>query len=287
MEIIDGKEVAQEVKDELTRKVKEMETTPKLVAVLMSDDPASETYVRMKRKACDEVGIKSETIRIDADGSESELLSTIERLNEDDSVNGFIVQLPLPDHISEERALKSVSPVKDVDGFHPENKGLLMEGKERFVPATPAGIQRLLVSSGNPPEGNNVVILGRSNIVGKPLANLLMQKKENANATVTVCHSNTRDLKEHTKRADILVASVGVPRFVTSDMVSEGVVVIDVGINRVDADNEKGYELVGDVDFGPVSRKAEAMTPVPGGVGPMTVAMLLSNTVKATELQKS
>ncbi|MDY6780396.1 MAG: tetrahydrofolate dehydrogenase/cyclohydrolase catalytic domain-containing protein [Halobacteria archaeon] len=300
--IIDGEEIAAGVRESVASDVEQLDQTPKLVAVLMSDDPASETYVRMKKQACEEVGIEAETLRIDPEATEEELFSAIDDLNRDETVNGFIVQSPLPDHVSEKEAFEAVSPRKDVDGFHPENKGRLMDGRPRFVPATPKGIQRLLVESGNPPEGKDVVVLGRSDIVGKPLANLLLSRSEDANATVTVCHSRTDDLDEHTRRADVLVAAVGKPEYVTSEMVSEGVVVVDVGINRVDvdkrsssgsqnsessgdADNEKGYELVGDVDFDSVREKASAITPVPGGVGPMTVAMLLENTVEATRLQ--
>ncbi|MDY7082387.1 MAG: bifunctional 5,10-methylene-tetrahydrofolate dehydrogenase/5,10-methylene-tetrahydrofolate cyclohydrolase, partial [Halobacteria archaeon] len=188
------------------------------------------------------------------------------------------------DHVDEKRAFEAVSPLKDVDGFHPENKGRLMDGRPRFVPATPKGIKKLLVESGNPPEGDDVVILGRSDIVGKPLANLLSGRGDGENATVTICHSRTRNLEEHTRRADVLVAAIGVPEFVTADMITEDTVVIDVGVNRVDADNDKGYELVGDVDFENVREKAEAITPVPGGVGPMTRAMLLENTLEAARL---
>ncbi|XGI84438.1 bifunctional 5,10-methylenetetrahydrofolate dehydrogenase/5,10-methenyltetrahydrofolate cyclohydrolase [Halorutilales archaeon Cl-col2-1] len=280
MEVIDGESVAEEVRDSVSEEVEEMETPPKLVAVLMSDDPASETYVSMKEKDCGEVGIESEVVRIDPSEPEEKLMSVIDDLNHDDSVDGFIVQLPLPDHVDETKALEAVSPEKDVDGFHPENKGLLMEGRPRFVPATPMGVQKLLTATGNSPDGKDVVILGRSDIVGKPLANLLVQKSDGANATVTVCHSGTQNVEEHTRRADIIVAAVGVPEFVTPEMVSEETVVIDVGINEVDG------ELVGDVDYEGVSEKAAAMTPVPGGVGPMTRAMLLRNTVEAAKLSE-
>lgn len=277
MEIIDGEEISSRVRDEVADEVALMDRTPKLVAVLMSDDPASETYVRMKREAADEVGIGSETVRIDPDASEDELLSTVAELNEDEAVDGILVQLPLPDHVDEERALEAVAPEKDVDGFHPFNKGLLLEGRPRFVPATPKGVVRMLREHGVELEGADVVVVGRSDIVGKPLAALLFSR--DVNATVTVCHSRTKDLKKHTSTADIVVAAVGVPEFVTADMVSEGVVVVDVGINRVDD------ELVGDVAYEEVSEKASAITPVPGGVGPMTVASLLENTVAAARLR--
>ena len=277
MEVIDGEEIAARVRDEVANEVDRMVRTPKLVAVLMSDDPASETYVRMKRQAADEVGIESETVRIDPDAPEDELLSTVEELNEDDGVDGILVQLPLPDGVDEDRALEAVAPEKDVDGFHPFNKGLLMEGRPRFVPATPMGVVRMLREHGVELEGKDVTVVGRSDIVGKPLASLLMSR--DINATVTVCHSRTNDVAEHTRNADIVVAAVGVPEFVTADMVDEGAVVVDVGINRVDD------ELVGDVAYDEVSEKASAITPVPGGVGPMTVASLLENTVKAARLR--
>ena len=277
MEIIDGEEIAARVRDEVANEVDGMVHTPKLVAVLMSDDPASETYVRMKRQAADEVGIESETVRIDPEAPEDELLSTVEELNGDEDVDGILVQLPLPDGVDEDRALEAVAPEKDVDGFHPFNKGLLMEGRPRFVPATPMGVVRMLREHGVELEGKGVTVVGRSDIVGKPLASLLISR--DVNATVTVCHSRTDDVAEHTRNADIVVAAVGVPEFVTADMVNEGAVVVDVGINRVDD------ELVGDVAYDEVSEKASAITPVPGGVGPMTVASLLENTVKAARLR--
>ena len=277
MEIIDGEEIAARVRDEVANEVDGMVHTPKLVAVLMSDDPASETYVRMKRQAADEVGIESDTVRIDPEAPEDELLSTVEELNGDEDVDGILVQLPLPDGVDEDRALEAVAPEKDVDGFHPFNKGLLMEGRPRFVPATPMGVVRMLREHGVELGGKGVTVVGRSDIVGKPLASLLISR--DVNATVTVCHSRTDDVAEHTRNADIVVAAVGVPEFVTADMVNEGAVVVDVGINRVDD------ELVGDVAYDEVSEKASAITPVPGGVGPMTVASLLENTVKAARLR--
>jgi methylenetetrahydrofolate dehydrogenase (NADP+)/methenyltetrahydrofolate cyclohydrolase len=277
MEIIDGEEIAARVRDEVANEVDGMVHTPKLVAVLMSDDPASETYVRMKRQAADEVGIESDTVRIDPEAPEDELLSTVKELNGDEDVDGILVQLPLPDGVDEDRALEAVAPEKDVDGFHPFNKGLLMEGRPRFVPATPMGVVRMLREHGVELEGKVVTVVGRSDIVGKPLASLLISR--DVNATVTVCHSRTDDVAEHTRNADIVVAAVGVPEFVTADMVDEGAVVVDVGINRVDD------ELVGDVAYDEVSEKASAITPVPGGVGPMTVASLLENTVKAARLR--
>ncbi|MFP4632054.1 MAG: bifunctional 5,10-methylenetetrahydrofolate dehydrogenase/5,10-methenyltetrahydrofolate cyclohydrolase [Halobacteriales archaeon] len=276
MEVIDGEEVAADVRREVAREIEALGWSPRLVAVLMSDDPASETYVRMKHRAADEVGVDSETIEIDPGEPESKLLDTVADLNDDDSVDGVLVQLPLPDHVDGNAALDAVSPDKDVDGFHPVNKGLLLDGRPRVVPATPRGVHRLLLEADVEIEGADVTVVGRSEIVGKPLAALLT----NHDATVTVCHSRTEDLASHTRRADVVVAAVGVPEMVTADMVGEGAVVIDVGVNRVDADNERGYELVGDVDFDGVSQVAGAVTPVPGGVGPMTVASLMQNTVE-------
>jgi len=273
METINGEEISSRVREEVADDIARTDRTPKLVAVLMSDDPASETYVRMKREAAEEVGIDSETVHIEPDAPEEELLSTVAELNEDETVDGILVQLPLPDHVSKESALEAVAPEKDVDGFHPFNKGLLMEGRPRFVPATPKGVVRMLREHGVELEGANVAVVGRSEIVGKPLAALLFSR--DVNATVTVCHSRTEDVEEHTRAADIVVAAVGVPEFVTADMVSEGVVIVDVGINRVED------ELVGDVAYDEVAEKASAITPVPGGVGPMTVASLLENTVEA------
>jgi len=276
-EVIDGNEIASRVREEVASEVESLKRTPKLVAVLMSDDPASETYVRMKREAADEVGMDNETVRIDPDASEEELLSTIENLNNDPEVDGILVQLPLPDHVDEGSALEAVTPEKDVDGFHPLNKGLLLEGNPRFVPATPVGVVRMLREHGVELEGKHVVVVGRSDIVGKPLASLLVSR--DVNATVTVCHSRTEALEDHTRSADIVVAAVGIPEFVTPEMVSEGVVVVDVGINRVDD------ELLGDVEYEGVAEKAKAITPVPGGVGPMTVASLLENTLEAARLR--
>jgi methylenetetrahydrofolate dehydrogenase (NADP+)/methenyltetrahydrofolate cyclohydrolase len=275
-----------------------MDAPPTLVAVLMGDDPASETYVEMKRRDCEEVGIDGRVREVDGDASQDELLDVVDELNADPDVDGVIVQLPLPDHVDERAALRAVDPAKDVDGFHPENKGLLMQGDPRFVPATPKGVQRMLVAEGYPVAGKDVVILGRSDIVGKPLANLLLQKPDGdgggdesddagggEDATVTVCHSATEDVAAHTRRADILVAAVGVPEFVNADMVTEDTVVVDVGVNRVERDGES--TLVGDVAFDEVADVVEAISPVPGGVGPMTRAMLLENTVEAARQRRS
>ncbi|SEW30070.1 bifunctional methylenetetrahydrofolate dehydrogenase/methenyltetrahydrofolate cyclohydrolase [Halobacterium jilantaiense] len=283
-ELIDGEAVAAEVREDLSGAVATLEdagVTPRLATVLMNDKQASETYVSMKQRDCEELGIAAEDVRIDADAPAEELFDAVADLNARDDVHGILVQDPTPDHVPDERVLSAVDPAKDVDGFHPENVGKLVAGNARFKPCTPHGIQKLLAHQGVDTEGAEVVVVGRSNIVGKPLANLLVQKADGGNATVTVCHSRTDDLAAHTRRADVVVAACGVPELVDGDMLSEGAVVIDVGINRVDADTEKGYELVGDVDFESAKARASAITPVPGGVGPMTRAMLLYNTLKA------
>ena len=284
--LIDGTSIAAEVRGEVGEVVAEMRSkhgiAPGLAVVLIGDDPASAVYVRMKERAAIEAGMVSETINLPADTPQEEALAVVQRLNEDARYHGILVQLPLPDHIDEDTVIQSINPDKDVDGLHPFNMGLLMAGKPRFIPATPAGIQQMLMRTGNDPSGKHVVVCGRSNIVGKPIMNLLMQRQDGANATVSVCHTRTRDLAAMTRQADILIAAVGSPQMITADMVSEGVVVIDVGVNRVDApERRRGYRLVGDVDFDAVAEKAVAITPVPGGVGPMTIAMLLQNTMNA------
>ncbi|PSQ44276.1 bifunctional methylenetetrahydrofolate dehydrogenase/methenyltetrahydrofolate cyclohydrolase FolD [Halobacteriales archaeon SW_5_68_122] len=289
-EIIDGKAVAADVRDALTDSIETLEAagvTPGLATVLMSDDPASETYVSMKQQDCEEVGIESVHVEIDPDAPAEELYETVEDLNADDNVHGILVQMPVPNHVDDRRVLRAIDPVKDVDGFHPENVGRLVAGNDRYRPCTPHGVQKLLDAYGVETEGADAVIVGRSDIVGKPLANLLLQKRDDGNATVTVCHSRTDDLTAKTRGADILVAAAGRPEFIDGEMVSEGTTIVDVGVNRVNADTEKGYELVGDVDYGAVEPKADYITPVPGGVGPMTRAMLLYNTVKAAGLQES
>lgn len=287
--ILDGASLAKDVRAEVAAGVLEMrekhQVTPGLAAVLVGDDPASAVYVRNKGRACDEVGMFSETFRMPARTTQSEILNLIQRLNSDQRFHGILVQLPLPGQVSEEAAIDAVSPAKDVDGIHPFNLGKLVQGSPIFIPGTPAGVQQILLRSGYDPSGQHVVICGRSNIVGKPLATLLMQRREGSNATVTVCHTRTKNLPEITRQADILVAAIGQPGAITADMVREGAVVIDVGINRVDdASRKRGYRLVGDVDFEAVSEKAEAVTPVPGGVGPMTIAMLLVNTLTAARI---
>ena len=288
--ILDGARIAAEVRGEVAAGVREMRArhgvTPGLAVVLTGDDPASAVYVRNKGRACQEAGMASETFILPHETSQQELLALLARLNRDDRYHGILVQLPLPSHIDEEQAVRALDPAKDVDGLHPENMGRLVLGSPRFPPCTPAGIQQLLLRSGYSPEGKHVVICGRSTIVGKPLALLLVQKREGANATVTVCHTGTADVAAVTRQADILVAAAGRPNTVTADMVKPGAAVVDVGINRVDDPSRKrGYRLVGDVDFAGVSEVAAAVSPVPGGVGPMTIAMLLSNTLRAARLQ--
>lgn len=286
-EVIDGTAIAEAVRADLRPRLDRLRArgvVPGLAALLVGENPASRLYVRMKGKACEEMGMAHWTIELPDDIPEPKLLDEVHRLNRDTKVHGILVQQPLPKQIRTLEAVSAVDPQKDVDCFHPENVGLVLIGTPRFAPATPAGVVELLVRSGNDPNGKYVVIVGRSNIVGKPLAALLVQKARGANATVTLAHSATRELAAHTRRADILVSAVGSPNTITADMVRDGAVVIDVGINRVpDAGAKGGYRTVGDVDFEAVRRKAKAITPVPGGVGPMTIAMLLSNTVDAAE----
>lgn len=285
-EIISGKDIAKVIREELKTKVEELigkGVTPGLAVVLVGEDPASQVYVNMKGKACDKLGIYSDNIRLPAETSEEELLALIEKLNKDTKIHGILVQLPLPKHINEDKVLMKIDPEKDVDGFHPVNVGRMLVGTDCYLPCTPHGVQQLLVRSGNDPEGKHVVVVGRSNIVGKPVAGILMQKKPGANATVTIAHSRTKDLPEITRTADILVAAIGKPEFIKADMVKEGVVVIDVGVNQVGMTDEGKRILKGDVDFDAVKEKASAITPVPGGVGPMTITMLMMNTVHAAE----
>ena len=286
--VIDGNAVAEEVRSGLADAIETLDdagVTPGLATVLMSDDPASETYVSMKQRDCEEVGMNGIHVEIDPEAPAEELYDAIDDLNADPEVHGFLVQMPVPDHVEKRSVLRRIAPEKDVDGFHPENVGRLVAGDARFKPCTPHGIQKLLESAGVETEGADAVIVGRSDIVGKPMANLLIQKAPGGNATTTVCHSRTEDLAAKTREADVVIAAVGVPEMIDGSMLTEGVVVIDVGVNRVDADTEKGYELVGDVDYESAKEKASAITPVPGGVGPMTRAMLLWNTVKAASEQ--
>ncbi|MFC4408431.1 tetrahydrofolate dehydrogenase/cyclohydrolase catalytic domain-containing protein [Haloarchaeobius iranensis] len=286
--VIDGNAVAESVRDDVRAAIDDLEAegvTPGLATVLMGGDDGSATYVSMKQRACEEVGIDGTTVEIDPDEPAEALYEVIDDLNDDPAVHGILVQMPLPDHVPKREVLSRVDPLKDVDGFHPENVGRLVSGNPRFKPCTPHGIQKMLAAADVDPEGMDAVVLGRSEIVGKPMANLLMQKADGGNATVTVCHSRTRDLAEKTRNADLVVAAVGRPEMLTGDMLSEGTVVIDVGTNRVDADTEKGYELTGDVDFESAKQKASVISPSPGGVGPMTITMLLYNTVTAASLQ--
>ena len=286
--IISGNEVAKTIRAELKEEVAKMKTggvTPGLVVILVGEDAASQVYVRKKGEACEELGILSETVRRPVDTAEAEVLALIDKYNADPRFDGILVQLPLPKQISEEKVLMRIDPSKDVDGFHPVNVGKMVVGSDAYLPCTPAGIQELLVRSGNDPKGKHVVILGRSNIVGKPIANILVQKAPGADATVTICHSRTKDLPALSRQADILIAAMGVPKFVKADMVKDGVVIIDVGVNRIDDPSTKsGTRLVGDVDFEAVKEKASAITPVPGGVGPMTITMLMRNTIRAAKV---
>ena len=286
--LIDGVAIGRRVREAVAReaaRLKEQGIVPGLSVVLVGDDPASAVYVRSKAKACAEAGMRGETIRMSADTSEAELLEQVDALNADPGVHGILVQMPLPRHMSADKVIRRIRPEKDVDGFHPVNVGKLLIGeRDGFAPCTPAGVQEMLVRSGVDTRGMECVIIGRSNIVGKPMAALLVQDRAGANATVTVCHRHTRDLAAHTRRADLVIAAAGRPGVLTREMVKPGAVVIDVGINRVnDASSKGGYRIVGDVDFDGVREVASHITPVPGGVGPMTIAMLLRNTVKAAQ----
>jgi methylenetetrahydrofolate dehydrogenase (NADP+)/methenyltetrahydrofolate cyclohydrolase len=286
--LIKGAEVAAEIREELKKEIAELKAkhnvVPGLVTVLVGADPASQVYVGAKEKTSKELGIYSERYDLPEDTSQEDLLKLIEKLNKDPKINGILVQLPLPKHLNEEEVLYAIDPKKDVDGFHPVNVGKLMIGEPDYMPCTPAGIQQLLIRSGTQIEGAEVVVVGRSNIVGKPIANILLQKAPGANATVTICHTKTRDIPFHTKRADILIVAAGRPKYVTADMVKEGVVVIDVGVNEIGKTAEGKRILAGDVDFETVKEKAAAITPVPGGVGPMTITMLMMNTVRAAKV---
>jgi len=287
-QIISGTEIAKQIREELKQEIAELKEKhnliPGLATILVGEDPASQVYVGQKEKTSLALGIYSERHDLPADTSEKELLALIDKLNKDPKIHGILVQLPLPKHINETNVLYAVDPKKDVDGFHPVNVGKLMIGEPDYLPCTPHGIQQLLIRSGVKIDGAEVVVVGRSNIVGKPIANILLQKKEGANATVTVCHTGTRDISLHTKRADILIVAAGRPKAITADMVKEGVVVIDVGVNRIGKTADGKDILVGDVDFDSVKEKAKAITPVPGGVGPMTITMLMLNTVRAAKL---
>ena len=286
MNIIDGKQLAETIKLEIAEDVKKIiaegKRVPHLAAILVGGDPASQVYVRNKVRSCEQVGFKSTLIKKEESTTESELLEIVEQLNDDPEIDGFIVQLPLPKHINEELVTLTIDPRKDVDGFHPANFGRMAQGLPAYLPATPFGIMQMLERYDIEVEGKECVVLGRSNIVGTPISILLSRKARPGNATVVLCHSRTKDLASHTKRADIIVAALGIPEFLTGDMVKEGVVIIDVGINRVDdVSAKRGYRLKGDVKYDEVAPKSKFITPVPGGVGPMTVTSLLMNTLKA------
>jgi len=287
-QIISGTEIARQIREELKQEIVELKEkhnlVPGLVTVLVGGDPASQVYVGQKEKTSENLGIYSERHDLPEETSQEELLSLIDKLNKDPKIHGILVQLPLPKHLNEGEVLIAIDPKKDVDGFHPVNVGKLMIGEPDYLPCTPHGIQQLLIRSGVETRGAEVVVVGRSNIVGKPIANILLQKKEGANATVTVCHTATKDMTFHTKRADILIVAAGKPKAITADMVKEGVVVIDVGVNQIGTTPEGKRILAGDVDFDAVKEKAKAITPVPGGVGPMTITMLMMNTVRAAKL---
>ena len=288
--LIKGTEIREEILEEITTEVSEIKekhgVVPGLVTILVGENPASISYVTLKIKTAHRVGFKEVQDSQPADISEADLLALIDKYNNDDSINGILVQLPLPKHIDEKKVLNAIDPDKDVDGFHPVNVGKLMIGEAVFLPCTPAGIQQLLIRSGVETSGAEVVVVGRSNIVGKPIANMMIQKAEGANSTVTLCHTRTKNMKEHTLRGDILIVAAGVPKAVTADMVKEGAVIIDVGVNRIGKSESGKAILCGDVDFEPVKEKASMITPVPGGVGPMTITMLMMNTVKAAKLAK-
>ena len=287
-QIINGNEIAKQIREELKQEIADLKEKhnliPGLVTVLVGADPASQVYVGQKEKTSKELGIYSERHDLPAETSQKELLALIDKLNKNPKIHGILVQLPLPRHLNEEAVLYAIDPRKDVDGFHPVNLGKLMIGEPDYIPCTPHGIQQLLIRSGTKIEGAEVVVVGRSNIVGKPIANILLQKREGANATVTICHTGTRDLAFHTRRADILIVAAGKAKAVTADMVKEGVVVIDVGVNQVGTTKDGKRILAGDVDFEGVKEKAKAITPVPGGVGPMTITMLMMNTIRAAKL---
>ncbi len=285
--IIDGKQVAADIRAELKAEVarlKEQGIVPGLGVILVGEDPASVSYVTGKERTCEELGIYSDNNHLPVETSQDELMRLVAKMNTDPKINGILVQLPLPKHMNEGEVLFAIDPAKDVDGFHPVSVGKMVVGEQTFLSCTPHGVLHLLLRSGVTIEGAHVVIVGRSNIVGKPLANMLIQKSPTGNATVTICHTRTKNLADHTRRADILVAAVGRPHTITADMVKDGAAVIDVGVNRVDdATRKRGYRLVGDVDFEAVKEKASLITPVPGGVGPMTITMLMYNTVTSAK----
>ena len=287
--ILSGKEVSASVYNSLDQKIKSLRKnniTPGLAVVLVGEDSASQVYVRSKTKTFNKLSLFTKTYRLPSDSSEKELLELIDNLNKNNLFHGILVQLPLPSHIDSDKVINTILPSKDVDGFHPENAGLLSIGKPRFIPCTPKGIMEILKYYKIKLDGKHVVVVGRSNIVGRPISILTSLKGENSNGTTTICHSGTKDIGNHTKSADVVIVALGVPGFLKENMIKKGSVVIDVGINRVDDTSEKGYRLVGDVDWERIYNKAAAITPVPGGVGPMTIAMLVQNTVEAAEYQE-
>jgi len=285
-QILSGKTVSQHVYSQLESRIhtlKENNIIPGLAVVLVGEDPASKVYVNSKSKRFQKLGLFSQTIQLDTSNEENVLIEQIHELNSDDRFHGILVQMPLPKQIIESNIIRQINPAKDVDGFHPENAGLLASGNPRFIPCTPKGIMRILEFYEIDPSGQHVVVLGRSNIVGRPVSILTSLKRSFSNATTTICHSGTKDIQYYAQQADILIAAIGAPQFVNSDHIKDGAVVIDVGINRVENDSEKGYALVGDVDYKSVIDKVSAITPVPGGIGPMTIAMLVENTIEAAE----
>ena len=287
--ILSGKEVSASVYDSLDQKIKSLRKnniTPGLAVVLVGEDSASQVYVRSKTKTFNRLNLFTKTYRLPSDSSEKELLELIDELNKNNLFHGILVQLPLPSHIDSDKVINRILPSKDVDGFHPENAGLLSIGKPRFIPCTPKGIMEILKYYKIKLDGKHIVVVGRSNIVGRPISILTSLKGENSNGTTTICHSGTKDIGNHTKAADVIIVALGVPGFLKENMIKGGAVVIDVGINRVDDTSEKGYRLIGDVDWEGICKKAAAITPVPGGVGPMTIAMLVQNTVEAAEYQE-
>ena len=285
--ILSGKEVSASVYDDLSDRIGTLldnNIVPGLAVVLVGEDPASQVYVRSKTRTFKKLDLFTKTYRLSSDIGQNELLDLIDELNNDTSYHGILVQLPLPKHIESDKVINAIDPKKDVDGFHPENAGLLAIGRPRFIPCTPKGIMRILEHYEIDLNGKHVVVVGRSNIVGRPISILTSMKMDGANATTTVCHSGTPDIQHHTRSADVVVVALGVPGFLDNKMIKDGAIVVDVGINRIDADNDKGYELVGDANWSSIEEKVSAATPVPGGVGPMTIAMLVENTVEAAEI---
>ena len=288
--ILSGKDVSLYVYDNLKKRIsflKENDIIPGLAVILVGEDPASQIYVRTKAKKFKQLNLLTESFPLNSETSERDLLTLIHELNQNNKFHGILVQLPLPNHINSQKIIEAIDPIKDVDGFHPENAGLLSIGRPRFVPCTPKGIMRILSHYNIDLKGKHVVVVGRSNIVGRPISILTSLKQKGANGTTTICHSGTPNISDFTKLADVVIVALGVPNFLTGEMIKDGTVVIDVGINRIDEDTEKGYKLVGDADWESIQDKVSAVTPVPGGVGPMTIAMLVENTIEAAEISVS